>query len=186
MIILGDSIPKYISDIEGVVLQSFPGATIAKLANRIDSRQVSLEGFDYVLVHVGTNDIDNYVNREPPFRKQVTDVDHAFDNIISDYGNLIGIIRKKKHNISILMSAILPRPKDHMKTDSLIRKVNGYLEKDMSKTSRITFLRSYKPFMYAGNVKRELFAKKDGGLHLNTEGTNKLRYFFLRSLASMY
>ena len=106
--------------------------------------------------------------------------------MISDYGNLIGIIRKKKTNISILMSAILPRPKDHMKTDPLIRKINAYIEKQMSKTSRITFLRSYKPFMYSGAVKRESFARKDGALHLNTEGSSKLRYFFLRSIASMY
>ena len=39
--------------------------------------------------------------------------------------------------------------------------------------------------MFQGRVKRELFAKLDGGLHLNTEGTNKLRNYFLKSIAAM-
>ena len=114
MIILGDSIPKYVSDIEDVVLQSFSGDTIAKLSSRIYSKQVSWEDFEYVLIHVGTNDVDNYVNHEPERKKKHFEIDRAFDNMISDYGNLIGIIRKKKSSISILMSALLPRPKYHM------------------------------------------------------------------------
>ena len=186
MLIPGDSIPKYVSDIEGVVLQSFSGDTIAKLSHRIDSKQVSLENFEYVLIHVGTNDVDNYVNNEPKFKQKPFDIERAFEYIVSDYGNLIGIVRKKKPKIVIILSAILPRPKDHTDTDPLIRKVNGYIEKQMAKTSQIRFLRSYKPFMFGGAVKRELFARNDGGLHLNTEGTNKLHFFFLRSLASMY
>ena len=186
MLILGDSIPKYVSDIEGVTLQSFGGDTIAKLSHRIDTKQVSMENFDHVLIHVGTNDVDNLVNIEPKCKQKPFDIERAYDCMISDYGNLIGVIRKKKTKLSIILSAILPRPKDHMNTYPLIRKVNGYIEKQMAKTSQIRFLRSYKPFMFGGAVKRELFAKRDGGLHLNTEGTNKLRYFFLRSLASMY
>ena len=221
MIILGDSIPKYVSDIEDAVLQSFSGDTIAKLSSRIYSKQVSWEDFEYVLIHVGTNDVDNYVNHEPERKKKKHfEIDRAFDNMISDYGNLIGIIRKKKPSISILMSALLPRLKyhmdrvkriwylspmraakvqaslriravapeppllahtssesrgtfrqkarslaplngwacavkichdgmledtnsldgAHMQTDPLIRKVNEYIEKQMNKTSRTTFL----------------------------------------------
>ena len=40
-------------------------------------------------------------------------------------------------------------------------------------------------FVSGGKVRREFFAKKDGGLHLNTQGTNRLRYYFLRTIASM-
>lgn len=185
VIILGDSIPKRVSGIEGVALDYNPGDTIAKMARRIHIYQISLERFDYVLIHVGTNDVDDFKPKHVFCKDQPIDIDRAFNSMISDYGNLNGIIRKNP-NISILISAILPRPKDHKVTHELIKKINGYLEKQMSKTNRFTFLRSYKPFMYGGNVKKELFARKDGGLHLNTEGTNKLRYFFLRYLASVY
>lgn len=176
MVILGDSIPKYITGIEGVHLKAFRGDTIGRLANRLLNKQISLDNFNYVLIHVGTNDIANKCSLQ---------LQHAFNCIISDYGNLIGICRKLKPSINILVSAILPRPVDHEKSDPLIRKLNAYLQKNMSKTMKFTFLRTYKPFMYAGKVKRELFAKNDGGLHLNTEGTNKLRHFFLRTIASI-
>lgn len=167
---MSDSIAKYVSNIEGVTLQAFRGATISKIYNRIESGEISLKGFDYIILHAGTNNVDN---RE------------KFESIISDYGNFVGICRKINPKINIVISAILPRPVDHEKTDPLIRRINTYVLKNMTKNLNIRFFRTYRPFMYAGRVKRELFAKRDGGLHLNTEGTNKLRYYFLRSIAAM-
>ena len=123
-----------------------------------------------MILHVGTNDIGY---RAP------------YGDIISDFGNLIGICKKMKPSIQIIVSAILPRPVDHSYTDPMIRSVNKQLNKVLSKTLRFKFVPSYKPFMYAGSVRRELFAKKDGGLHLNTEGTNVLTRFFLRVIATM-
>lgn len=156
--------------IEGVTLQAFRGDTIGRMTNRIRSGQVKLDDFDYVIFHVGTNDIGNKA---------------SFDNIVSDYGNLIGICRQAKPNINIIMSAILPRPVDHDKTDNIIRRINAYLCKNMSKSMNFKFIKTYRPFMYGGRVKRELFAKNDGGLHLNSEGTNRLKYYFRRTIASM-
>ena len=65
------------------------------------------------------------------------------------------------------MSAVLPRPVDLKIIDSGRRRVNDYLQKSMSKSMRFKFVCSYKPFMRVGQVRRELFAKRDGGLHLN-------------------
>ena len=130
----------------------------------------NLGQFDFVILHVGTNDID----RRAPY-----------NNIISHFGNLIGICKKQKPSIQIIVSAILPRPKDHSISDPMIRSINKQLNKVMSKSMRFKFVPSYKPFMYGGSVRRELFAKKDSGLHLNTEGTNALTRFFLRVIATM-
>lgn len=168
--IISDSIAKHISGLDGVVVQAFPGDTIAKTASRIHSGEAKLHSFDFVIFHTGTNDI---ANRAP------------YDNIISDFGNLIGICRNIKPSIQIIISSILPRPVDHKITDPVIRRVNAYLQRNMSKSMRFKFICSYKPFMYAGSVRRELFAKRDGGLHLNTEGTNVLRRFFLRVISTM-
>ena len=44
---------------------------------------------------------------------------------------------------------------------------------------------TYKPFMFAGKVKLELFAKRDQGLHLNTADSGRLSYFFLRVISTM-
>ena len=74
---------------------------------------------------------------------------------------------------------------DHEVTDPMIRKVSKYLQVNMSHNMHFKFICTYKPFMFAGKVKLEHFAKKDGGLHLNTEGTSKLRYFFLRVISTI-
>ena len=45
-----------------------------------------LNPYDFVILHVGTNDI---YNRAP------------FDSMISDFGNLIGILKRRKPSIHI-------------------------------------------------------------------------------------
>ena len=105
VIILGDSIVKDLPPIDGVFIKSFPGATIANLAMHIDNRYVNLTKFDYIIVHVGTNNIDNR---------------DSMGAMLSHYGNLIGSIKVKKPSIRIIMSSILPRPYDHEDTDIMI------------------------------------------------------------------
>ena len=167
---MGDSIIKNMPEIDGVVVKSFPGDTIGKLTNRIDSGQVNLSPFDYIIVHVGTNNINN---GEP------------YGSIVSDYGNLIPIIKRKKKSIKIIMSAILPRPCDHSETDGLIKDVNKCLRTQMSPDLGFHFIESWKAVSKFGTYRRYLFAKKDKGLHLNTEGSRRLRYFFLRVISTI-
>ena len=81
VVIISDSIAKNITGIFGATVQSLRGYTIAQVAMKLDQDLISLAPYDYVILHVGTNDIDN---RAP------------YDNIISDFGNLIGICRKKE------------------------------------------------------------------------------------------
>ena len=109
----------------------------------------------------------------------------SFDQIISDYVNLIKACRSINPNIKIIMSAIIPRPVDHDVTDPIIRKINSYLHKTLSNELKFKFICTYKPFTHAGKVKRELYAIRDGGLHLNMEGTSKLRFFFLRVISTL-
>ena len=156
-------------------MQPFPGDTIAQLANRLIPRQgrapeAILDNFDYVIFHVGTNDIDNRA---------------SYQAILSDFGNLIAICRKQKPAIKIIISAIIPRPRDHSDTDSMIRSVKGYLQKTMSKRQNFHFICTYKPYTYCGKVSVELYAKRDLGLHLNTEGTNRLTHFFLKVISNL-
>ena len=167
---MSDSIATHVWGIEGVLVQSFSGDTIATTAHKVDSGRASLNNFDYVIFHTGTNDIDKKA---------------SFHDMTSDYENLVGICRKKKPQINIIISAIIPRPKDHENTDNPIKRINSYLEKVMAKSLNFKFIKTYRPFMYEGKPKHELFAKRDRGLHLNTEGTSRLRFYFLRTIASM-
>ena len=65
--------------IEGVVVQFFRGDTKAQIANKVERGIASLKNFDYVIFHVGTNDIDDKA---------------SFHAMQSDYGNLVGICRR--------------------------------------------------------------------------------------------
>ena len=69
VVIIRDSIAKNITGISGATMQSLRGYTIAQVAMKLDQDLISLVPYDYVILHVGTNDIDN---RAP------------YDNIISD------------------------------------------------------------------------------------------------------
>lgn len=170
MLIVGDSIIKYITDIEGVKIKSFPGATIGKISTLISNGIIELNDHDYIILHVGTNNIGN---------------GNSFEEIISDYGNLVAIIRKKKRTIRIIVSSILPRPLDHSSTDKQIKDINGHLKNKMSHDLNFTFVASYKAVSKYGTYRRYLFAKCDKGLHLNTEGSNRLRFFFLRVISTI-
>ena len=75
--IISDSIAKTkVIVIFGATLQAFPGLTIEKVANQIQSGNATLDQFDYLILHVGTNDLGS---KSP------------FESIISDFGNIIGI-----------------------------------------------------------------------------------------------
>ena len=58
VIIVGDSIIKNMDPLDGVVVKCFPGATIAKLSS-LWSTDVKLHNFEYIIIHVGTNNIGN-------------------------------------------------------------------------------------------------------------------------------
>ena len=96
----------------------------------------------------------------------------------------VTINKKSKPDIKIIISATIQRPRDHSDTDPMIRSVNSYLQKKISKSQSFQFICTYKPFTYCGKVSLELHAKKDLGLHLNTEGINRLKHF-LRVISTL-
>ena len=79
---------------------SFHGATIGKLAVLFSNDAVTLEKYDYVTIHVGTNNIGNFVKFKMSHRI-------AYNGTISDFANLVAIVRKKKAGITIMVSTTL-------------------------------------------------------------------------------
>ena len=76
--IIGDSIIKHVSGIDGCSVQPFRGDTISQISNKINNKVAKLLPYDYVILHVGTNNIGD---RAP------------FQDIIKDYANLLGIVK---------------------------------------------------------------------------------------------
>ena len=140
---MSDSIAKYVTGIDGCVVQAFRGDTISKMTHRINSNAVNLSGFSCVILHVGTNDIGR--------RAKVK-------HMLSDYANLIAVYRKSNPTIKIIVSAIIRRPVDHEITETVIKEVNGYIQRSMSKDLDFQFICTYKPFTREGKIKEELIA----------------------------
>ena len=99
--------------------------------------------------------------------------------------NLIKACRSISPNVKIIISATIPRPVDHDVTDHIIGKINSYLHKTLSNELKFKFICTYKPFTDAGKVRRELYAIREGCLHLYMEGTSKFRFFFLRVISTL-
>lgn len=83
------------------------------------------------------------------------------------------------------MSAIIPRPIDNTDTDEMVKKVNKCLRSEMAPDLGFHFIETWKAVSKYGTFRRYLYAKKDKGLHLNTEGSRRLRYFFLRVISTI-
>ena len=94
--------------------------------------------YDHVILHLCTNDIDNHA---------------PFDNIIKDYANLLGIIRKLHPAVQIIVAAVVPRPCDYKVSDPFVRDINSYLCKAMSRDMSFIFC-SYKPFTHCGKLNK--------------------------------
>lgn len=162
--IVSDSIAKYVSDIIGTSVTAFPGINISRLSNRISKGFVDLNS-EFVILHVGTNDINSL---------------HVLE-MLSSYNDLLSVVRSCSRS-QIAVSACLPRPIDHEVNGNKIKEFNKGLEK-LCRSRNVKFLRTFRPFLFNGCPRRELFAVRDGGLHLNLEGTRRLRQFFINSIS---
>ena len=112
---------------------------------RTDGGEVNLSRFDYIIVHVGTNNVDRR---------------HSYDDIITDYGNLIPIIKKKIRSIRIIISAILPRPEDHDDTDSMLKKgLKKCLHTKMGPDLDFDFVETWKAVSKCGTFSKYLYVK---------------------------
>jgi lysophospholipase L1-like esterase len=117
---------------------------------------------------VGTNDVTSVL---------------TVGEILSQYCDLISIIRKHTH-ADILMSAILPRPIDFETSGEKVKNINNKLM-SLCKDLKCSYIRTFKPFLKGGKPRREFFAVRDGGLHLNIEGTRRLRQFFVNTISHL-
>ena len=88
---------------------------------------------------------------------------------------LIEVVAARNEKANIIISTIIPRPKDHGTYERKIVEVNKEI-KQYAKERGIKFTQTDKIFRHKYEPKWELFAKD--GLHLNFRGTIKLTNHF--------
>ena len=166
MHILSDSTAKYVDRIKYALVHPFPGINVLRLTRRIETHP-ELVAVPFAILHVGTNDITSLSETE----------------LLSAFNNLITVINKISCT-KIIIPSILPRLIDHHTYPEKVKKVNSSL-KNLCLKRKIQFLHSFRPFFKFGKPIRELFAIRDRGLHLNSEGTRRLRLFFINTVAHL-
>ena len=72
--IISDSMAKYVSGIEGCIVQAFQGDSITRLTQRLQRHEAELENFQFVVFNVEINCIGNRTTKR---------------EILSLFGNLI-------------------------------------------------------------------------------------------------
>lgn len=147
-------------------MQVFPGASISRLQHKIQTNRASLH-FKFTILFVGTNDLASSLETE---------------EIASLYNNLVTYIQSKS-NTKIIVCGILPRPCD-LSTDPNEKRVKDMNKQliHLCKKRKLQFLHTYRPFLRNNKPIRSYFAVKDGGLHLNLEGSRRLRMFLINAI----
>lgn len=154
-------------NVDGLTVKSYRGATISDVENYIKRDNLFLYSYDCIILHVGTNDVKS---------RGVKQIMQAYKFLFRACRNVAG------QAIRIVVSSILPRLIDYETTKNSVMQINHNLEQFCTKNN-IKFVRSYKRFLHAGQPIPSLYATRDGGLHLNYEGTKQLRQCFINTLS---
>ena len=174
-VILTDSLGKYVR-VPKAVVKAFPGKTVTKLTDRIRLGQVDISRHERILVHVGTNDVDDVLRSSRT--KAVTS-----QQVLRKYKVLREVIRRRNSRALILFSSILPRLKQFMKFKPYVLELNFALEKWCAKSGgSCVFISSHRSFLVGREPREELFAKD--GLHLNGAGVDRLEACFQQTLST--
>ena len=165
---MSESKAEYVDNIRHCEVIAFPNININALTHKIPARNLILDR-EFTIFHVGTNNIETKNAGE----------------ILRCYNNLISVIRQNSHT-KMIISAILPRPKDHSSLGDRVKLVNTKLKPLCSLRERnVQFLHTYRPFLKNCQPTRELYAMNDQVVHLNFEGVRRLRQFFINSMAHL-
>jgi lysophospholipase L1-like esterase len=158
VLVITDSIGKYLEDIWYMELVAVRGARINSMKTMIKNKEINLSLYSHIIIHLGTNDVNS-----------------TTDKIIADFRELILLIKSTDSLVKIFISSILPRPVDfNLYTGSKCKSINLLLCK-MCSQYNVHFIRSYKRFSNKALPVRSLYANEDGCLHLNEAGQYELR-----------
>ena len=175
--VLGDSIPKYVQ-IKNVKVHGLKGHTVNGVIDRIRFKQLQVEEFDKILVHLGSNDLSNLITSGAINNTTVKQV-------LGRYKNLRACIRRRNKRCIILWSSILPRVAEFEVFLPYTLGLNFALEKWCAQSEGCNiFIPTYSVYLVEGKPNVDLFAQD--GLHLNGAGVEKLEQCFQMAFSTQY
>ena len=165
---MGDSIPKYVSEIPNLQNVCLRGATIGRLVDfltfKLPEERLPLTS-DIIIIHAGTNNV----------LKGATVYD-----VTSQYKVLLQSVKCFFPHATVLCSAIIPRPCDGQLSKFFVQSCNEVIC-ILAARENVIFIPTYMVFVHAGEVKSYLYASSDL-LHLNGMGLSVLTGFYRKCL----
>ena len=106
----------------------------------------------------------------------------SIKQLMSSFQDFITKIRTKS-STNLIICGIIPRPCDlhNDPEETRMKEINKELEA-LCKKRKVSFLHTYRIFLYKSKPIRSLFAVNGDGLHLNFEGTHRLRRFLCNAV----
>ena len=158
-LLISDSICKYATtdrQCEKIELLALPGKDINNVINRITPLDyLHLYKYETVILHLGTVNVLNVIQKN---HYQDTKV------ILSQYQNLIDVIKYANKNINILISGLIPMVNElytKRGVNNFIREINTELKATAINTPRTVFIKTYNLFMNKGLADPSRY-RKDG------------------------
>ena len=131
---------------------ALPGYTISGMADPIAFGKVEVSDVAALLIHVGTNDI-------PPLSAPLGHQVKSFQAIKAEYNALIDVVRSFNPHCYIVMSAIIPRPVDHVLTWYRVQRVNDGLRELCELSPRLIFNPTYKFLLSVASPRSSIIPK---------------------------
>ena len=167
-VLLGDSILRNIDNVNNTQVMAYPGSGLKKMATLLKHNKVpELIGKTMIILHLGTNDAsDPKVNE---------------NDLLDLTWDLICQVRRVAPTAHLVISQIIPRPKDFAITNDKIVKYNKMLYAN-SRGWGITTIPSYQTLQF-DCVPVESYYKPKDRLHLNKLGVAHLRMCLSKGIA---
>ena len=160
-------------------MRAYRGYTVRNVTDKIRFGQLNVSGYTRILIHVGSNDISNMVDRGE--HRTMTIVD-----MMMRYKTLRNSIRRRNTKAILLFSSVLPRLNRYQIFMPYISGMNFALEKWCAKTGgTCIYCPTFNPFISHGKPKAALFSRKDE-LHLDGGGVDVLEGLLQQALSSGY
>ena len=172
-----DSLGRNLTGIKGTTVVPFPGYTVGQLADAISCGRVQVAGAQAILIHVGTNNI-------PPLRRPAPGQPPlmSIDAVVREFRELIRTVRQFNPTCPLVMSAILPRPVDHLHTWYRVEQINAGLKNFCDPLKQVFFNPTYRFFIKFGRPVEDYYAQRDK-LHLSGSGLLRLQQAFQQALS---
>ena len=188
VIILSDSILKHCEPPYGSTFIPISGAKIETFTRAARNNTYNFSVFDLCIIHVGTNDVDNYFkNQRASVRHYRNTTESAIaHHIFNNFMLLILEIRSLNRDIKIIISGIIPRPKTFSFSSNLTIAVNKKLRKLASESGYLHFHTTYTSFLFNRRPKPHMYDQHDWyQTHLSYAGTITMQ-LIVKNLVSLF